>query len=84
MIKATVTSKGQITLPKPVRDALGLSKSTVVVFEVRDGEAVMRPLGREFMDLFASLPPHSRPEDWHKIREQVMEEVAKEIMEEMK
>jgi AbrB family looped-hinge helix DNA binding protein len=83
MFRATVTSKGQITLPKPVRDALGLSKSTVVVFEVRDGEAVMRPLGRGFLDLFATVPPHSRPEDWQKIREQTMEEVAREIVGEM-
>lgn len=84
MVRARVTSKGQITIPKPVREALGLEKSTLVEFEVRDGEAVMRPVCRGFMDLFASIAPHSRPEDWHRIREQVMGEVAKEIVEEMK
>ncbi len=83
MIRATVTSKGQITIPKPVREALGLEKSRQVVFEIRDGEAVMRPAGRGFMDLFASIPPISRPEDWHKIREQTMDEVAREVLEEL-
>ena len=39
---ATVTSKGQITLPKHVRDALGITSGSEVEFEVRDGVAVLR------------------------------------------
>ena len=38
----TVTSKGQITLPKAVRDALGLRPGTEVEFDVSDGRAVLR------------------------------------------
>jgi AbrB family looped-hinge helix DNA binding protein len=40
---ATVTSKGQITIPREVRRALHLRKGDTVVFEVHDGEAHMRP-----------------------------------------
>lgn len=39
---ATLTSKGQITLPRVVREALGLRTGSQVEFVVRDGEAVMR------------------------------------------
>ncbi len=39
---ATVTSKGQITLPKNVRDALGIGTGTEVEFEVHDGVAILR------------------------------------------
>ena len=39
---ATVTSKGQITLPKQVREALGLETGSQVDFEVQGGAAVMR------------------------------------------
>lgn len=39
---ATITSKGQITLPRDVREALGLTRGSQVEFFIRDGEAVMR------------------------------------------
>lgn len=38
----TVTSKGQITLPKAVRDALGIAPGTAVDFELRDGGVLVR------------------------------------------
>lgn len=39
---ATVTSKGQVTLPKTVRDALGIEPGTEVEFDVEEGRAFMR------------------------------------------
>jgi antitoxin PrlF len=39
---ATVTSKGQITIPKPVRQALGLAPGSKVDFVLEDGHAVLR------------------------------------------
>jgi len=38
----TVTSKGQITIPKPVRDTLGLKAGSQVSFEVQPGHVVLR------------------------------------------
>ena len=39
----TVTSKGQVTIPKPVRDSLGIKPGTQVTIEVTGtGEAVLR------------------------------------------
>ena len=38
---ATVTSKGQITLPKEVRDRLGIHPGSEVEFEIEDGRAIM-------------------------------------------
>jgi antitoxin PrlF len=40
-VAARVTSKGQITLPKAVRDALGLSQGDAVVFRVEGDHAVL-------------------------------------------
>lgn len=41
--EATVTSKGQITIPKEIRDRLGLTRGETVSFEFTDeGEVVMR------------------------------------------
>lgn len=38
---ATVTSKGQVTLPKSVRQLLGLNTGGKIAFEVRAGEVVV-------------------------------------------
>lgn len=42
-LEATVTEKGQVTIPKIIRDKLGLKKGTKVYFELRGKEAVMLP-----------------------------------------
>lgn len=39
--QATLTSKGQITLPKLIRQALGVTTGGKVAFELRDGEIVV-------------------------------------------
>ncbi|HEX4859572.1 MAG TPA: AbrB/MazE/SpoVT family DNA-binding domain-containing protein [Usitatibacteraceae bacterium] len=39
---ATVAERGQITLPKEVRDALGLVKGTKLIVEVERGRIVLR------------------------------------------
>ena len=40
----TVTSKGQVTIPKHIRDANNLGAGQKVVFDVNsDGEIVLRP-----------------------------------------
>lgn len=36
-VKSTITSKGQTTVPKPVRDALGVSSGKPIYWEIRDG-----------------------------------------------
>ena len=43
----TVTSKGQVTIPKHVRDAMDIHPGTKVAFELnKDGEPVLRKCGR--------------------------------------
>lgn len=43
----TVTRKGQVTVPKQIRDALGINAGTQVAFEVnKDGEVVLRKAGQ--------------------------------------
>jgi AbrB family looped-hinge helix DNA binding protein len=41
-MEATVAERGQITLPKKVRDALGLTKGTKLKIEIEDGRIVIR------------------------------------------
>lgn len=41
-LEAIVAERGQITLPKAVRDALGLTKGTVLKVELDGGRIVLR------------------------------------------
>ena len=41
-MEATVAERGQITLPKAVRDALGLTKGTLLKFELDGSRIILR------------------------------------------
>lgn len=43
MVKSRISSKGQITLPKRVREVLGLGLGEEVVFEIRGAEVLLKP-----------------------------------------
>jgi AbrB family looped-hinge helix DNA binding protein len=46
MATTTITSKGQVTIPKHIRDSLSLHPGSEVVFDVNDaGEVVLRKSG---------------------------------------
>lgn len=52
MATATMTSKGQVTIPKEVRDALRLETGHRIAFQVReDGIVEMRPENVDLMSL---------------------------------
>jgi AbrB family looped-hinge helix DNA binding protein len=76
-IGATLTSKGQITIPKEVRDALGLDAGDRVYFQVREGGAVMTKVF-DFIELAGSVPvpPELRAVPWRRIREQAWREAT--------
>ena len=41
-MEATVAERGQITLPKAVRDALGLTKGSLLIVELDGGRIILR------------------------------------------
>jgi AbrB family looped-hinge helix DNA binding protein len=58
MPSATVTSKGQITIPKAIREALGLEPGDRVAFRLdADGSVVVEPETLDLRELFAVLKP---------------------------
>jgi AbrB family looped-hinge helix DNA binding protein len=74
----TISSKGQVTIPKEVREALHLKPGDRVTFESRNGQAVLR---REpsFLELGGSIEPPYRPLDFRKVREEVKRRIAAEV-----
>ena len=62
MATATITSKGQTTIPKPVRDRLRLKAGDRVEFVLQDDDtAVMVPASVRLADLEGMLPPPEKP-----------------------
>ncbi len=67
-VAAKVTSKGQVTVPKAVRDALGIHEGDDVVFRVEGNRAVMARTP-DFLDLAGtiSVPASKRNAAWDDI-----------------
>jgi AbrB family looped-hinge helix DNA binding protein len=59
---ATLTSKGQLTIPKAIRDALGLHEGDQVRFELDEskGRTVMEPIRFRPEDLASFAIPGTR------------------------
>jgi len=56
MVKGTISRKGQVTVPKEIREALGLKPGSRVRFELKDGYAVLLPEPQSRVDtLFGAL-----------------------------
>jgi AbrB family looped-hinge helix DNA binding protein len=56
MVTATVTSKGQVVIPKELRDRLGIHQGTKLGFSLENGAIQMQPLNDAFVrGLYGSL-----------------------------
>jgi len=66
-----ITRKGQITIPKAIREEVDLKIGDRLRVLVRDGEVVLRCQRRSILDLEGSVKPRQRPEDFDGIRQKV-------------
>ncbi|MGH2709580.1 MAG: AbrB/MazE/SpoVT family DNA-binding domain-containing protein [Actinomycetota bacterium] len=80
-IGAKVTSKGQITLPKAVRDSLDLKPGDRVFFRIFEGKAELAKIP-DFFELAGSIPvPASkRGASWRRISEEAHAAWARESL----
>jgi len=78
MSSSTVTSKGQITIPKEVRDAMGFETGKRVSFRVRDGVVEMRPDDVDLLSLCGILKPRVKGVTLDDMKEAVREGAARE------
>ncbi|HVA26530.1 MAG TPA: AbrB/MazE/SpoVT family DNA-binding domain-containing protein [Chloroflexota bacterium] len=64
MPKATLTSKGQITVPKAIRDSLNLKPGDQLLFLPDDGGAYIRPMAKrsvgELFGVLRGIAPYDR------------------------
>jgi antitoxin PrlF len=67
-VAARVTSKGQVTVPKVVRDALGIQDGDEVVFRV-DGQRAFMAKTPDFLELAGTIavPAAKRTTAWDEV-----------------
>lgn len=77
-VAAKVTSKGQVTIPKEVREALGIGEGDQVVFRVEEHRAIIARTP-DLLDLGGTVkvPAHKRRVPWDEVRRRTRRARAK-------
>lgn len=55
MLTSTISSKGQVTIPKEIREALGIQAGDVIAYEVKNGAVLLRRVGPFDAEFHAAL-----------------------------
>lgn len=73
----TATSKGQVTIPKPIRSALGIKDGTPIDWELKDGELRVRARTHRLIDFAGAFGnPLGRTVSVEEMNEAVLDEAA--------
>lgn len=80
MLESTMTRKGQVTIPKAIRDRLGVKEGEKVFFVMRGEEVVLKVIKGTILDLKGSVRPAGRPEAFRNIRQTVKRTVARRVV----
>lgn len=80
MPQSVLTSKGQTTIPKEIRQFLGLKPKDRLFYLMEDGKVVLKPLHGDILELRGSVSPKHRPEDFNAIRSATRKAVAKKAV----
>ena len=79
---ATITSKGQVTIPKEIREQLNLRPKDRLLMMVQGDRIIIIPIRmRPLTELFGALPVKEPVPDIHTLREIRYKELARRIME---
>jgi AbrB family looped-hinge helix DNA binding protein len=57
MLESTITRKGQVTIPKAIRDRLGVREGEKVLFVMRGDDVVLKVVKGTILDLRGSVQP---------------------------
>ncbi len=82
-ITRTVTSKGQVTIPKRIREQLGIEAADKVTFFIDDsGRVELRPTSYQWKDLRGVVPPIPGRDsiDFRDVFEEAMRERGDDLM----
>lgn len=76
MIIVRIGRRGQITIPRQVRQALNLQEGDTLAVIPEGGQAILKPITQSLLDLRGSIQV-SGPQDFEAIRTEVIAQRAK-------
>ncbi|MEA3385357.1 MAG: type II toxin-antitoxin system PrlF family antitoxin [Thermodesulfobacteriota bacterium] len=79
---SVLTSKGQTTIPKDVRNFLGLKQNDKIFYLIEGKRVILNPLKGNILDLRGSVATKEKPIDFKKLRDTTRKKVARRIVEE--
>ncbi len=79
MQTARLTKKGQATIPKNIRDFLGVKPRDLIKFEISGNEVVIRTTRKTILDFKAAFRADTPIKDFGELRERVKKRVAERI-----
>lgn len=66
---ARLGPNGRVTIPKRIREVLGLRAGDRIRFVDDKGEVTIEPVKPSLLDFKGSVEPRERPEDFDKVRQ---------------
>jgi antitoxin PrlF len=80
MSYSVATSKGQVTIPKAVRDRMGIKEGTRLIF-VDDGDRILvYKVDDDLASVYGAVKHEGPPIDFHELKERMAEDVAREAV----
>jgi antitoxin PrlF len=71
MLTVKIGRRGQITVPRKVRQALDLKEGDGLAFIIDENQVVLQPISQTLLDLIGSVPVKG-PQDFAEIRKQMV------------
>jgi len=81
MSVSVLTKKWQTTIPKEVRNLLGLKPNDRIFYLIEGERVILKPLKGNILDLRGSVNTKEKPIDFKKLRDNTMKKVARRIVE---
>jgi antitoxin PrlF len=80
---STITQRGQVTIPAEVRRLLGANPRDKIAFRVEGDTVRLVPVEFTLEQVFGSVTPLHRPEDFDDLSRRAKDEKAKQTLREM-
>jgi AbrB family looped-hinge helix DNA binding protein len=79
-LATVVTRKGQITIPAPIREALGIKEGDTISVSMDGDKVNLEPVALSLEESFQSIPSLATPRSFAEIRQIAHEDHAEEVM----
>lgn len=77
--RSVLTQKSQVTIPKTVREVLGVGPGDQVRFKVEGDVVSIEHVASDIESSYGAVKPKKRPEDLKRVRESVESAMARDV-----